>query len=667
MSPYWLRTRQIAMCATWAASLLAAAVTGHAQANVVRIGRLPPVNAREAWRGTISPDGRIFAYSVVLDHYRQIWLLDLETGRGRALTPTPSGSDAEFAWSPDSRRLAYVDHAASARKNVEIRVVVVDGDSDRVVHTFAAEQRRLRFDPGGGEAFDIHWLDARRIAVRYRHHVLDDARSDEWWRIPIDGGDSARIADSTSSAPHPIGGDRLCCGGGEIGLWLDATANRAPRCVAGPLPDGASSVMRDASGDAVLFTLHDQLYRADIRGGPAHRVRGDPAAFGEVSEASTGLLALTALAPGDSVAELWLMRPPFVVTSDTLPRCPEPSPRIMRFVHAQWPAARTVTQFGGRSADLHLFIAGIPRGPERSSDTRAGVQYHDRIGWLDTTAYRFVVRASDHALYRVMIDTIPFDTPSSSSRDHELRVVAKLWREYLAQQPTASADDLLALLTRDSSVGPIVAVNPVLATPSVSHETLLRLAMRSPAVAVVVLGLAPVRTDPVAIVAIARGARLWRDDSVSRATDSLLRELGPSIAQDPRSTEPVLFSLALATLGGPAALSALILEHPVVQRSARTLAVLALSAPGHDVAARAGERLSALGTTMPDEIVRIVQRAASERISPAAVRALIDAGAANAAIEQAGATLTDTAYVDVRGRARYHLTEAPLSRPPRSP
>ena len=72
------KTRHAAKCAV---AVFLVSVAARAQsASEVRKGRLLPVNAREATRGAISPDGRWFAYSVVLAHDRQIWLLDQATG-----------------------------------------------------------------------------------------------------------------------------------------------------------------------------------------------------------------------------------------------------------------------------------------------------------------------------------------------------------------------------------------------------------------------------------------------------------------------------------------------------------------------------------------------------------------------------------------------------------
>ena len=97
------KTRHAAKCAV---AVFLVSVAARAQsASEVRKGRLLPVNAREATRGAISPDGRWFAYSVVLAHDRQIWLLDQATGTTRLLTPLPHAIHAGLAWAPNSRRL----------------------------------------------------------------------------------------------------------------------------------------------------------------------------------------------------------------------------------------------------------------------------------------------------------------------------------------------------------------------------------------------------------------------------------------------------------------------------------------------------------------------------------------------------------------------------------
>jgi Tol biopolymer transport system component len=61
-----------------------------------------------------SPDGRVLAFArknLSVEHWtpgRQLWLMDLITRQGRALTNEPDYNHFDFAWSPDGRRLAYV-------------------------------------------------------------------------------------------------------------------------------------------------------------------------------------------------------------------------------------------------------------------------------------------------------------------------------------------------------------------------------------------------------------------------------------------------------------------------------------------------------------------------------------------------------------------------------
>ncbi|POZ62715.1 S41 family peptidase [Chromobacterium alticapitis] len=57
-----------------------------------------------------APDGKKLVYS---DGRRRLWLLNLDSGERRLLRQLPRGGYADFAWSPDSRYLAYGADAAN--------------------------------------------------------------------------------------------------------------------------------------------------------------------------------------------------------------------------------------------------------------------------------------------------------------------------------------------------------------------------------------------------------------------------------------------------------------------------------------------------------------------------------------------------------------------------
>jgi hypothetical protein len=155
--------------------------------------------------------------------------------------------------------------------------------------------------------------------------------------------------------------------------------------------------------------------------------------------------------------------------------------------------------------------------------------------------------------------------------------------------------------------------------------------MAGPELALRVLASPRLQTDPSAIVAIAHAPQVWTDDSVQRVVATALTSRAPLIAQDPRTEEPVLF--AIATLPGrlSPALAALMLEHPAVAHSPRTLAVLAARAAGTEVAVRARLRLAALGTTVQSELLTIIQGATEQRIPAASLSVVAEAAGVSVA------------------------------------
>ena len=181
MRSFFRKTRHTAECAV-ALCLLSSG--GRAQ-SVVRVGRLLPVNAREATRGAISPDGRWFAYSVVLAHDRQIWLLDLATGGTRLVTPAPHAVYHGLAWAPDSRHLSYV------KDGVDIHVVGVTGDSDRVVFAFSSRQRL-----GRGYVIGTRWMGDHVVAFTNIEPLMNRGPSEQQWRVAIDGSSVDSTEDS---------------------------------------------------------------------------------------------------------------------------------------------------------------------------------------------------------------------------------------------------------------------------------------------------------------------------------------------------------------------------------------------------------------------------------------------------------------------------------------
>jgi hypothetical protein len=240
-----------------------------------------------------------------------------------------------------------------------------------------------------------------------------------------------------------------------------------------------------------------------------------------------------------------------------------------------------------------------------------------------------------------------------------------VWRTFLARQSTASIPELVDLATAHPDIESIVAQNAEKRIPDASRDQLLALGLTGPHVARLVLASPRMQIDPSAVVAIAHGPRVWTDDSVQLVAAKALRSRAPLIAQDPRTEEPVLFAIATLSDRPSPALAGLMLQHPAVEHSPRTLAVLAVRTAGTDVSVRARERLAALGTTVESELVGIIEEAANDRMPATALYAMtfgtygFGVSPATARMQHAMANLTDSAYASLRQSARVALAPTP--------
>jgi dipeptidyl aminopeptidase/acylaminoacyl peptidase len=112
---------------------------------------------------TVSPDGAEVAYVFFPrgDLKRaEIRVVDVVTGRVRALTGTPAMADTDPAWSPDGETIAYVSERPGRR---EVHAVSRDGGDDRQVTHDDADFSQLAWERGGG----------RIAAVRGRRNRFD--------------------------------------------------------------------------------------------------------------------------------------------------------------------------------------------------------------------------------------------------------------------------------------------------------------------------------------------------------------------------------------------------------------------------------------------------------------------------------------------------------------
>jgi Tol biopolymer transport system component len=106
----------------------ARAAVGEADLVRARCRRLLLLAANET--AILAPDGRSVAITVGKPEEATIRLVELATRRSRALRRGPANLRAE-AWSPDGRRLAYLERG-------NLRVVGIDGRGDRLLARFVA-------------------------------------------------------------------------------------------------------------------------------------------------------------------------------------------------------------------------------------------------------------------------------------------------------------------------------------------------------------------------------------------------------------------------------------------------------------------------------------------------------------------------------------------------
>lgn len=145
-----------------------------------------------------SPDGKTLAWALDLDGSENFHIIlhDLTTSESRDLTP---GIDftiqSFFAWSPDSRQLAYLADKAG---NFDLYILNVDSPSRSatVGPSSGTSSDRLLFSPGGPASF-VRWSpDGNYLAV-----VADmEWQADGTFIVPLDGGPAQRIG----GEEHPM-------------------------------------------------------------------------------------------------------------------------------------------------------------------------------------------------------------------------------------------------------------------------------------------------------------------------------------------------------------------------------------------------------------------------------------------------------------------------------
>jgi hypothetical protein len=626
------------------ACFAAAVLTASAQAQwpapgtIQHLGRLGPSDAREAARGIVSPDGTLFAYEVVHQHNRRIWLLNLTTGETRSLTPDP-GVRYSLSWAADSRRLAYMYNQNTVR--------VADVDSSR-------EREIFRRDPPS--KWDrpyiegVTWDADSALSFDLFDVMMPGARSVRW--IAQLDGSNAHIDDR--AVPRQRFASRRCCGGASYGVWMGA------RCIAGPVEYGPGLLWSPDQHTLVIAT-DSRLYTMRVPSGHAERIADAPGNIHTVTTTRAGALAITTLATGDSLGDLWLATPPFqTVAGDTLPGCPDPPEEVMRFIAGE-------RLMGYRSTEVlvdlpqrqfTIFRAVYSHPGDDVSPSRVGLRYGDRIGWLPEP---FRPDARDHALW-------------SETFDRELRSAANAkggWivasvHAWLAAQPGVVPDSAIMRWLRSPPDERVIIGSALAArTPALrrirSRDVLLSIADIGPAFAVAVIDSSSIRDDPTTLVDILRRPAFRRDPGVQEAGRQRLIARAPQLAADSTTSEPVLFELVVGTYGRWRAgdsVARLLVGHPAVRSSVRTLAVLAVEGAKTNMLAQA--RLAELGVSMDSALVELVHEAAADTLPPLDLPSLFMHYEAHVRSSRAMAAIAELSvprYQSARSSARLWLAQ----------
>ncbi len=222
---------------------------------------------REIRDAVPSPDGSMLAFSALDDLY----VMDWPDGQPRALSARPGVVEAQPAWSPDGRWLAWVTWDDETGAIVRQRA---DGSgSPQTLTSQGAQYLEPAWSPDGERIVAL-----RNPARAFREAVgpgFSGAETDIVW-VPAGGGEATLVAPSDGRRkPHfTRGSDRIFLSDGGDGMLVsvrwDGTDPREHLKVVGakrPGQDEADEadvvLMSPAGGDA-LVQLHDDLYLVDV-------------------------------------------------------------------------------------------------------------------------------------------------------------------------------------------------------------------------------------------------------------------------------------------------------------------------------------------------------------------------------------------------------------------
>lgn len=498
-------------------------------AQQIVVQRLPaPPEAKEALYGSISPDGRSFAYEVVEGNERLLWKLDLGTLQAERLTAAP-GVRNDPAWAPDSKHLTYWRHRPveqGADSSDGLYVLDVDSRSEwRVVKSVEYEALLAGKVAWIGDGRIIYWhmLEPPGFGGNRGRFELSALREDagpasspaRWmqrWDIDEISPSGTRLASEDS-----------CCGGARQAIAM-RNSNGA-RCVAGPIELSAISgrPMVWARDEKRLYVLAravggtdtlEHAFAIDLERHWAWRIGPIDRPVASVSVTDGGDVALTVMPVSGRVGALWTIAASRVRDPEPgatrLQHCPSVSKSLENFVRsAKLPKVHSIDPRYEDSANGLTVFAVTYGDANEIYPMRMGLQYGSRIGWIaGASAFRPSATSDSKARIPVVFPLRSSDaylfSDSLAERFKRLSDVDEFWRNFLLGNPATPFDVIIREVRRDPHRFALVALeNPTVLADTISFDARLKLAALEDTLAMSTVWLASVHTDPERLARVA--------------------------------------------------------------------------------------------------------------------------------------------------------------------
>lgn len=614
--------------------VLVLSVGARAQQMVVQ--RLPaPPDAKEALYGSISPDGRSFAYEVVEGDERLLWKLDLSTLQAERLTAAP-GVRHDPAWAPDSKHLTYWRHRpVEQRPDSSDGLYVLDVDSRTERRVVKSVEYEALF------AGNVAWIADGRIVY---WHMLEPpgfggnrglfelsalrenaapASSPPRWMKRWD-------TDEISPSGTRLASEDSCCGGARQAIAMRNSSG--VRCVAGPIKLSAISghPMVWAHDEKRLYVLAravggtdtlEHAFAIDLERHWAWRIGPIDRPVASVSVTDGGDVALTVMPVSGRVGALWTIAASRVRDPEPeatrLQHCPSVSKSLEDFVRsARLPKVHSIDPRYEDSAHGLTVFAVTYGDANEIYPMSMGLRYGSRIGWIaGASAFRpsatsdskaripvaFPLRSSDAYLF----------SDSLAERFRRLSDVDEFWRNFLLGDRATPFDVIIREVRRDPHRFALVALeNPTVLADTVSFDERLKLAALEDTLAMSTVWLPSVHTDPERLARVAdlamyrssgRGVELVHEE-MQRQMPTLVKN---ARALSERAALHVYMAEAMAvTMDSDS------LRLALVRRLAPTQhrVVFALEAMRDAKVNYARETLSQLGSSTQRELLEAVRR-----------------------------------------------------------